>query len=123
MNAHCPFGLTSRITQPRSGTMLAVGDLPAAEQSLAEGLAGLDAESARERNLYLVRLAEVQLRSGRLDQAADTTRQAIDAAAGVNSTRVQDQVRQLLEQLPANEPTVDEVHAYSRTALADLTNT
>ena len=76
------------LTAEAGTALLDIGDLGAAERSLTAGLSTLDSNSARDRNLYLVRLAEVQLRGGRLDEAAATARQAIDAAADIDSCRV-----------------------------------
>jgi hypothetical protein len=96
--------------------LLHIGDLTAAERCLSAGLATLDGDSARDRNLCLVRLAETRLRAGRPDEAAATARQAIDAAAGIDSARVQHGVQNLLDELPAGEPVTTELRNY-RTAL------
>ena len=100
-----------------AGTALVdIGDLAAAERSLTAGLSTLDSDAARDRNLYLVRLAEVQLRGGRLDEAAATAWQAIDAAADIDSARVRARVAHLLERLPAGEPLTAQLREYHRAA-------
>src|SRR5213078_3231750 len=86
------------------------------ERSLKAGMATLGADSARDRNLYLVRLAEVQLRGGRLDEAAATTRQAIDAATDIDSARVRSRVTRLLDEMPAGEPITAQLRSYQRAA-------
>lgn len=101
------------LTAEAGTALLDIDDLAAAETSLTAGMAMLDQDSARERNLYLVRLAEVQLRGGRLDEAADTTRQAIDAGENIDSVRVRGRVTRLLDQLPDTEPLVAELHDYA----------
>jgi tetratricopeptide (TPR) repeat protein len=100
------------LTAEAGTSLLSIGDLAAAERCLTAGLATLDGDSARDRNLYLVRLAETQLRAGRLDEAAATTREAIDAAAGIDSIRVQHRVEDLLDELPAAEPVTAELRDY-----------
>lgn len=105
------------LTAEAGTALLDIGDLGAAERSLTAGLSGLDGDSARDRNLYLVRLAHVRLRTGRLDEATSTAREAVTAAAGVDSTRVRRQVRQLLDRLPADEPTTAELREYARSML------
>jgi hypothetical protein len=103
------------LTAEAGTALLTIGDLAAAERCLAAGLATLDADSARDRNLYLIRLAETRLRGGRLDEAAATAREAIDAVTGVESIRVQRRVDHLLAELPAGEPVTAELREYRAT--------
>ncbi|MFC7484412.1 hypothetical protein ACFQX7_36375 [Luedemannella flava] len=91
------------LTAEAGTALLEIGDLAAAERCLTAGLSTLDASSARERNLYLVRLAEAQLRSGRLDEAVATAHEAIDATNGVDSVRVSRRMDHLLDEFPATE--------------------
>ncbi len=103
------------LTAEAGTALLDIGDLQAAERSLTAGLSTLDGDSARDRNLYLVRLAEVQLRGGRLDEAAANARQAIDAAADIDSARVRARVAHLLDELPGGEPVTIQLREYQRT--------
>lgn len=105
-------------TAEAGSALLGIGDLAAAERSLTAGLADLDADSARDRNLYLVRLAEVRLRGGSLDEAADTARTAIDTAADIDSARVTARMDHLLNLMPAAEPVTADLHEYRREAVA-----
>jgi hypothetical protein len=91
------------LTAEAGTALMDMGDLAAAERALTDGLATLDAESVRERNLYLVRLAETQLRGGRLDEAAATAGRAIDSIGAVESARIRQRMRLLFSQMPANE--------------------
>jgi hypothetical protein len=102
------------LTAEAGTALLGIGDLVAAERSLTAGLATLDGDSARDRNLYLVRLAEVQLQGHRLDEAADTTRQVLDAGAEIDSARVHARIADLLDQFPAGEPLTTELRDYRR---------
>jgi transcriptional regulator with XRE-family HTH domain len=104
------------LTAEAGTALLEAGDLAAAERMLTAGLETLDAGSARDRNLYLVRLAETRLRSGRLDEAAATARDAIDAAVGVDSIRVRERVDGLLHQFRPNEPLTAELREYEQAA-------
>lgn len=97
------------LTAEAGTALLEAGDFAAAERSLLAGMDTLDAESARERNLYLVRLAEVRLHTGRLDEAVVTARSAIDAAEGIDSVRVRRTMDRLMAQMPATEPQVIEL--------------
>jgi hypothetical protein len=97
--------------------LLDIGDFAAAERSLTAGLSTLPGASARDRSLYLVRLAQVQLRTGRLDEATATAREALTAAAGIGSTRVRQHVRYLLDQLPTDESGTAELREYAHSAL------
>jgi hypothetical protein len=100
-----------------AGTALAaIGDLDNAEANLRAGLATLDDNSARERDLYLVRLAEIQLAAGRLDEAATTARQAIDGASYINSPRVGSRVDALLNKLPSDDQRTVELRDFRREA-------
>jgi hypothetical protein len=92
------------LTAEAGTALLGIGDLDAAERCLTAGLSSLNGGSARDRNLYLVSLAETRLRAGKFDEAAATAGHAIDDAAGLDSTRVQRRVDRLLDELPANEP-------------------
>jgi hypothetical protein len=105
------------LTAEAGTALLEIGDLPATERCLTAGLATLDTDAARHRNLYLVRLAEVQLRTGRLHEAAITTRQAIDAATDIDSNRVHTRVAHLLKELPAKEPFTTQLRDYHRAAI------
>lgn len=98
--------------------LMGIGDLAAAERHLADGLETLDASSTRDRNLYLVRLAEVRLRGGRLDEAADTARMAIDTAADIDSARVAARMDDLLALMPAGEPVTARLREYRRESQA-----
>jgi transcriptional regulator with XRE-family HTH domain len=100
------------LTAEAGTALMDIGDLAAAERSLRAGLATLDDNSMRERNLYLVRLAEVQLRGDRLDEAALTAQQAIDVAAHVDSARVHADVDRLLGEMPAGEPVTAQVRDF-----------
>ncbi len=102
------------LTAEAGTALLEIGDLDAAERTLTAGLATLDGDAARDRNLYLTRLAEVQLRGDRLDEAAVTARAAIDAADSIDSARVHQRVDALLDQLPADEPVTAELRDYRR---------
>jgi hypothetical protein len=84
--------------------ILETGQPQQAERMLTDGMAGLPTGAARERNLYLARIAEAQLAAGNLDQAADTARQAIDAGAAIDSTRVAEHTRKLLRLFPRHDP-------------------
>jgi hypothetical protein len=100
-----------------AGTALATtGDLGNAEANLRAGLQALDDNSARERNLYLVRIAETQLAGGRLDEAGLTARQAINGATYINSPRVGSGVDSLLSKLPPDDPRTAELHDFRREA-------
>jgi hypothetical protein len=109
-------------TTAEAGTaLLAVGDLRHAEQPLAAGLAGLGADSARDRNLYLIRLAETRFAAGRLDDAVATSRLAIEALSGagnVDSPRVDARIAAFVARLPSAEPAVGELRDYWRTRRA-----
>jgi hypothetical protein len=107
------------LTAEAGTALLEIGDLAAAERSLTAGLATLDRDAARDRNLYLSRLAEVQLRGGRLDEAAVTARAAIDAGDGIDSARVRQRVDALLDQLPAADPVTVELRDYRRSRTSD----
>ena len=102
------------LTAEAGTALLEIGDLDAAERTLTAGLATLDGDAARDRNLYLTRLAEVQLRGGRLDEVAVTARAAIDAGDSIDSARVQHRVDALLDQLPGGEPVTAELRDYRR---------
>jgi ATP/maltotriose-dependent transcriptional regulator MalT len=102
------------LTAEAGTALLDIGDFEAAERSLTAGRSTLDGDSARDRNLYLVRLAEVQLCTGRLDEAAATAREAVTAAAGVDSTRVRRHMRRLLSRLPDDDPRTAELREYER---------
>src|SRR5689334_20413982 len=94
-------GVTSVCNRLLPGTtLLQIGDLPAAQRCLSVGLSTLDDHAARDRNLYLVRLTETQLRAGRSDEARHTAGQAVEAAAGIDSPRVAARMTQLLAALP-----------------------
>lgn len=69
-------------TAEADATLLGIGDLAAAERSLLAGLEDLGEESPRDRIIYQARLAQVQLRAGRGDEAAVTAREAATAAEG-----------------------------------------
>ncbi|MEU4241038.1 helix-turn-helix transcriptional regulator [Actinoplanes sp. NPDC026619] len=97
------------LTAEAGTALMEIGDLPAAERSLIAGMATLDEGSAREKSLYLTRIAEVQLLDSRLDEAIVTAHGAIDAADGVDSARVRAQLGRLIDRLPANEPAVAEL--------------
>jgi tetratricopeptide (TPR) repeat protein len=105
------------LTAEAGTALLDIGDVDAAERSLTAGLSTLDGDAVRDRNLYLVRLAEVRLRTGRLDEATATAREAVTAAAELDSTRVRRQVGHLLDQLPAAEPRTAELCEYARSVL------
>lgn len=92
--------------------LLHVGDLPAAERCLTAGLANLDANCIRDRQLYLVRIAEVQRRGGRLDEAVGTTHRVVTAAASIDSPRVQTEIGHLIDRMPAAEPAVAELREH-----------
>jgi tetratricopeptide (TPR) repeat protein len=102
------------LTAEAGTALLGIGDLEAAERSLTTGLATLDGDSARDRNLYLVRIAELQLREDRLDEAAETTRQALDASADIDSARVHARIAELLDRFPSREPITSELREYHR---------
>jgi tetratricopeptide (TPR) repeat protein len=100
-----------------AGTALAaIGDLDNAEANLRAGLQTLDDNSARERNLYLLRIAETQLAGGRLDEAVTTARQTIDGAAYINSPRVGSEVDVLLNKLTPDDPRTAELRDFRREA-------
>jgi transcriptional regulator with XRE-family HTH domain len=102
------------LTAEAGTALLDAGDLGAAEHSLTVGMEGLDDNSARERNLYLVRMSEVRLRDGRLDEATTTAREALDSAVGVDSARVRQRMDHLMDAMPADEPLVTELLDYRR---------
>ncbi len=106
------------LTAEAGTALLEIGDLAAAERTLTAGLATLDGDATRDRNLYLTRLAEVQLRADRFDEAAVTARAAIDAADSIDSARVHQRVDALLDQLPPGEPVTTELRDYRRTRAA-----
>jgi hypothetical protein len=91
--------------------ILETGHPQQAEQMLVDGLAELSADAARERNLYLVRIAEAQLATGQLDQAAATAEHAIAAGTAIDSARVAERTTALLRQFPARDPRTDELRA------------
>jgi hypothetical protein len=97
------------LTAEAGTALLDIGDLPAAQRCLSAGLATLDAGAVRDRSLYLVRVAQAQLRSGHLDAAAATTRQVIEAAAAVNSMRVYTRIGDMLDEFPTGEPVTAEL--------------
>lgn len=81
-----------------------------------------------DRNLYLVRIAETQLRTNRIDEADATARAAIEAATGIDSARVQQRVDALLTQFPAGDPRTQQLSDHRAAAhqphmSADLTST
>ncbi|MEH1124847.1 hypothetical protein [Micromonospora sp. CPCC 206061] len=104
------------LTAEAGTALLAINDLPAAERSLGAGLDTLDADSTRDRNLYLVRIAETQLRTNRIDEADATARAAIDAATGIDSARVQQRLDALLKQFPAGDPRTQHLSDYRMAA-------
>lgn len=106
------------LTAEAGTALMDVGDLVAAERSLTAGLTTLDANSARERNLYLVRLAEVRMRGGRLDEAVGTAQAAVDAAAHIDSARVRTRMTALLDRMPTDEPVVAALREYHRERIA-----
>lgn len=80
------------------------GELAAAERQLTTGMAGLPADAARDRQLYLVRLADVQHRAGRLDEATTTAAAALHL--GAPTGRVGAAFDTVLDAMPAREPAV-----------------
>ncbi|MEJ3742936.1 hypothetical protein WEI85_06580 [Actinomycetes bacterium KLBMP 9797] len=108
------------LTAEAGTALLTINDLPAAERSLTAGLETLDADSTRDRNLYLVRIAEAQVRTDRIDEGTVTARAAIDAAAGVDSTRVQQRVDDLLGQFPAGDPRARRLRDYCAARLTGI---
>lgn len=91
------------LTAEAATALMHTGDLAAAEANLQRGLAGAADAGPRDRTLYLARLAETQLRGGRLDQAADTAHTALDLGAGVDSERVRGRVIDVIELIPRQE--------------------
>lgn len=92
-------------TAEAATALMESGDLRAAERNLREGLRSPDGcPGHRDRALYLARLGETQLLAGRLDEAAATTHQAVEMAAGVDSTRVRTRVDTVIDLIPKQEP-------------------
>ncbi len=92
-------------TAEAATALMESGDYAAAEQNLRDGLRSPDGcPGHRDRALYLARLAETQLLSGQLDEAAATTHQAVEMVAGVDSTRVRDRVDTVIDLVPSDEP-------------------
>lgn len=104
------------LTAEAGTALMEAGDLRAAEQCLMAGMGTLDAGSVRERHLYLVRLAEVYLRCGRLDEAVSTARDAHDSAGGVDSARVRRHMTELVDRLPRQDRRVVELRDYMAAA-------
>ncbi|MBG6134187.1 helix-turn-helix domain-containing protein [Longispora fulva] len=104
------------LTAEAGTAMINLRQLSHADELLHAGLATLSPAATRDRNLYLVRIAETSLSAGRLDEAMASARAAIDAAAGVDSSRVTQRLTGLLDQLPADEPGTAEVREYWRAA-------
>lgn len=92
------------LTAEAGTTLAAMGEPRRAEEFLRQGLAGLPEEAARERDLYLIRIAEAQLRDQRLAEAVHTAAEAVDATAGVESVRVRERIADFVRQLPPGQP-------------------
>ncbi len=84
-----------------AGTALReIGDLAQAQRLLTDGMHSRPAGAVRERNLYLVRLAETHLEAGEPDRAADAARLATQGLSGVDSARVTGLLDALHRRLP-----------------------
>lgn len=95
------------LTSEAGTAMMDCGDYAQAEQMLTAGLSGRIGVGARDRNLYRVRLAELGIRTGRLDEAYHHGAAAVDAVVGImglNSHRVIERVDLMLGQFPARDP-------------------
>ncbi|WP_157241047.1 hypothetical protein [Catenuloplanes japonicus] len=75
--------------------LLHVGELQAAEQALTAGLAALGADDARDRALYLARMAELHYAAGRRDQADALAVTVSAQLEQVHSQRVRNQIAKI----------------------------
>ncbi|WP_162906981.1 hypothetical protein [Allorhizocola rhizosphaerae] len=87
--------------------MREIGQLTQAQRMLTEGLQSLPSDAARERNLYLVQLAETHLDAGEPEQAVATARQALQAIPAVESARIREHMDALLHRLPGERVSPD----------------
>lgn len=110
------------LTAEAGTALLEIGETRRAEESLAQGLASLGSGSARDRNLYLIRLADTQYADGRPDQALLSAHLAIDtltSSPGMDSPRVDARVNAFLRKLPRQEAKANELRDYWKTRLSE----
>ena len=75
---------------------------------LSDGLAALSDEYHRDRTLFLLGIAEARLaRRGRLDEAIQATRTAINLVSSAPSPRIHERLRRLVYNLPQHPDTAE----------------
>lgn len=109
------------MTAEAATALMDVGDLGAAERNLREGLATEGGcPGARDRALYLAQLGNTLYRSGRLDEAASVTHDAVDLVAGISSARVRGRVVDVIDMIPRQEPARAELVDHRANAWGDV---
>jgi hypothetical protein len=79
-----------------------------AEAMFIDGLAALSDEYPRDRTLFCLGIAEARLaQHGRLDEAIDATRTAINLASAAPTPRIRERLKRLIHSLPEDPYTAE----------------
>jgi tetratricopeptide (TPR) repeat protein len=92
----------ARLSNQSAKTLLALGDLPAAEQLFRRAARCWDARThPRVHALTMAELAQTQCAQGHVEQACETWTVALNGMTGVRSARIRDAVRSMRQHLAA----------------------